>query len=219
MSVFASLGSYVGRMSLPFRVKPSPASVGAAPHPREHSLRGKTTLWALGGAAIALLAAGCTVDLSNVSPDPQEQSVLIYTPDQVARALSDPIVGDFVIGVTTPECGSEDLIPCPAKAYAPSDFLGKGGSLEKDGLAVDVAAGDYGRADVKQEKQQFSFNHVPNRFVPIRANVLVEGPKRLRAHVLELLRAMPPPSVHLGDIKVPQRQYYVHGADPTSSAG
>jgi len=156
---------------------------------------------------LVLLVSACTAQLSG-QPEPEGQSVRVYTPAQVARALSDPVLGQMTIGVATPDCGSEELIPCPASAYAPSDFLGQGGNHL---LSIGVGASRVERVDIQDALRGIRTSDAPDRFVLSRANVLVEGPKRLRDHVLALLRALPKPTTRLGDVPVPTHRSIVRG--------
>lgn len=160
----------------------------------------------VGSLFLLALTAGCGgVHVSRV---PEGQDVLVYTPRQVAYGLSDPVVGEVDVGVTVPECGDDMFIKCPAKAYDPSDYLGIGGSRL---VVVEVAAGRYTPSDVRGQIEANRHDTVKNLFVLTRANVMVQGPKRLRAHVSALLRAMPPPTTALGKIAVPTHEPTIHG--------
>jgi len=78
-------------------------------------------------------------------------------------------------------------------------------------VVVEVAADDYTRRDIRGQLETNRHDTVKNLFVLARANVIVQGPKRLRGHVQALLRAMPPPTTELGDLPVPTREPTIHG--------
>jgi hypothetical protein len=157
-------------------------------------------------SVLAVAAVGCEVHATSV---PQGQSTRVYTVEQVAHGLSDPTVGEVDIRKSLPECGSDQLISCPAKVYSPGDVLGGGGSKT---ISVDVEAGRITRKSLKMVIASVRNSDAPNQFVISRANVVVTGRMRLRDHVLALLQAMPAPTTRLGDITPPRHQYVVHGA-------
>jgi hypothetical protein len=172
--------------------------------------RGSGTRWvtaALTVVSLGLLATGCSVVQVN---EEGGQSARVYTVEQVANALTDPVIGTVILrkeGLVS-QCG--DDWGCPKDHY-PSDYeLGRGGSRSIIVYVLAQSAKSTYQMDVKDIRG--NSDSVPlGSFAAWRANVDVTGPKRLRGRVLRLLRAMPPPSQTLGQITPPRREINVSG--------
>jgi len=136
--------------------------------------------------------------------------VRVYTVEQVANALTDPGTGTVTLSKESviAQCITDG--GCPDDHYLPEYELGRGGgrSIIVTVLARSAKATyQWDLKDIRRHSEDF----LPGSFAAWRANVEVTGPSRLRARVIRLRQAMPPPTTTVGQITPPAEDVDVSG--------